>query len=116
MKKIAIIRIWGPILQAILRRSANHLKMEQFGGGGGVCQSTKIEQFEKLSKISCTNSKMKGGHYYQKNADACILGPMLLAILDIWGVYQLAQNSPIKFYFYFLYKIQIERGSILRKK
>ena len=78
-----------------------------------------MDQFENFSTISCTKSKLKGGQFDEKNANSCILGPILRASLDTWGggVCQSAQNYPIlKFMNNFLHKIQIQRGSVLWKK
>ncbi len=64
--------IWGPILRAVLkhRESANR---------------PKIDQFENFSSISCTKSKLKGGQFNEKNANSCILGPILWAVVDRLG-------------------------------
>ena len=44
-----------------------------------------MDQFENFSTISCTKSKLKGGQFDEKNANSCILGPILWAILDTLG-------------------------------
>ena len=43
------------------------------------------EQIENFSIIYCTKSKLKGGQFVEKNANSCILGPILWAVLDILG-------------------------------
>ena len=97
--------VWGPKLQAVRRNR-------------GSANRPKMDQFENFSIIYCTKSKLKGGQFYEKNANSCILGPILWAVLDILrGVCQSAHNWPIwKFLNNFLHKIQIQKGSVLCKK
>ena len=65
MKNKAIISIWGPILQAVLRNraSANRPKMEPFGESDN---RPKMEGNENFSTIYCTNFELKGGHFMKK--------------------------------------------------
>jgi hypothetical protein len=46
---------------------------------------TKMDRFENFSTISYTISKLKGGQFNGKNANSCILGPILWAVLNILG-------------------------------
>ena len=59
--------VWGPKLQAVWRNRP------------------KMDQFEKCLIIYCTKSKLKGEQLIEKNANSCILGPILWAVLDILG-------------------------------
>ena len=82
---IAIISIKDVILLAIFKNK-------------GSANWPKMDQVENFSTISCTKSKLKGGQFYEINANSCILGPILWAILDILGaggVCLSAQNSLI---------------------
>ena len=58
MKNFTIISIWGPILRAILKNR-------------GSANQPEMDQFEIFSTISCTKSKLKGGQFYEKNANSC---------------------------------------------
>ena len=64
--------VWGPKLQAVWRNR-------------GSANRPKMDQFENFSIIYCTKSKLKGGQFNEKNANSCILGPILWAVLDILG-------------------------------
>ena len=104
MKKNCQFIVWSPKLQAVWRNR-------------GSANRPKMDKFENFSTISCSKSKLKGGQFNEKNANSCILGPILWAVLDILGVCQSAQNCPIlKYLNFFLHKIQIQRGSVLWKK
>lgn len=72
MKKNCQFIVWGPKLQAVWRNR-------------GSANRPKMDQFENFSIIYCTKSKLKGGQFYEKNANSCILGPILWAVLDILG-------------------------------
>ena len=72
MKKNCQFIVWGPKLQAVWRNR-------------GSANRPKMDQFENFSIIYCTKSKLKGGQFNEKNANSCILGPILWAVLDILG-------------------------------
>ena len=64
--------IWGPILRAVLKNK-------------GSANQPKMDKLKKISIIYFTKSKLKGGQLIEKNANFCILGTKLRAILDISG-------------------------------
>ena len=61
---------------------------------GGSANRPKMDQFENFSIIYCTKSKLKGGQFFEKNANSCILGPILWAVLDILGGLPIGPQSP----------------------
>ena len=61
--------------------SANWPKIEQFGGLPIGPKWTKFKFFKNL----LLKIQIERGQFYEKNANSCIFGPMLWAILDIWG-------------------------------
>ena len=61
--------VWGPKLQALWRNR-------------GSANWPKMDKFENISIIYCTKSKLKGGQFNEKNANSCILGPMLFHKTD----------------------------------
>ena len=63
------------------------------------------------------NPNSKGVSFMKKNANSCILGPILWAVLDILGGLPIGpQSTDLKNFDNFLHKIQIQRGSVLCKK
>ena len=95
--------VWGPILRAVLKNR-------------GSANRPKMDQFEIFLIIHCTKSKMKGGLFYEKNANSCIWGPILRAVFKKGG----SANRPRmdrfeKFCNFFSHKIRIQRGSVLWK-
>ena len=96
--------VWGPKLQALWRNR-------------GSANRPKMDQFENFSIIYCTKSKLKGEQFNEKNANSCILGPILWAVLDILGG---SANRPTidrfeKFWTFFYTKSKFKGGLFYEK-
>ena len=57
-------------------------RFEQMGVSANL---PKLAQFQKISTISCTKSKLKGGLFYGKSANLFIWGPPMRAVSNKCG-------------------------------
>ena len=62
-----------------LQKSGNVLKNR------GFANQPKMDNFENFSIIYSSKSKLKGGQFFEKHVNSCILGPILCTVLDIVG-------------------------------
>ena len=76
----------------------------------------RMDRFEKLSALSFTKSKLKGGWFNEKIANSYIWGLKMRAVANKYGVGQLAQIGLILTLITFSYKKSKFKGGIFYEK
>lgn len=103
MKKMPTFVFWAPYCGP-------------FWTNWGSANRPKIVQFLNFRPLFYSKSKFKGGPFYEKNCQLMYLRPHFAGRFDKRGVCQSANNGPFwKICNFFLHKIRIQRGSVLRK-